>query len=315
MDSESISIDPLSHEGGGDLVLISHAHGDHLAGFKSKGVKLCTPETVRLYTTYYKGFVSQDVVLSRFFRDDEVAIQLHSSGHILGSAQFHLQHREYGSLVYTGDLNLEGTIINGPGERLECDEIVIDATFGHPHLRFPSRDRLYDEISSWVREVVKEGGTAVLYAHPIGKAQELVKLINEYLGLDPLVDNRIALVNKIYEEAGVKLSYLPLSHREAIDSLRKGGCALITSLRVRPKAISAAKPSSAIVTGWATVFSYVLFDKAFPLSAHSSFPLLLEYVKSSGAKTIYTVGYYAEEMSKYLRKQGFNSQPLARLRK
>ena len=311
MESEAISIDPTSHEGGGDLVLISHAHSDHVAGFRLRAAKLCSPQTARLYTVYYGGSIAGAVHMEPRFRDDEVEVELRDSGHVLGSSQFRIYHREHGSLVYTGDVNLEGSIISGPGEVLECDELVIDATFGDPRLRFPPREELYEEIVRWVGSVTSSGGTAILYAHPVGKAQELIKLLNEYMGVDPIIDDRVYLATKVYEEAGYRLSYVPLRAREAVKALREGGHVLITPLRVRPKPMGAARPSTAIVTGWAAVFSYSSFDRSFPLTSHSGPNLLAEYVEGSGAKTVYTVGYYAEEMSRWLRRRGFNAKPLA----
>ncbi|RLF12523.1 MAG: hypothetical protein DRJ98_00045 [Thermoprotei archaeon] len=303
LDDLSVSIDPSSSIGGGDYVLISHAHGDHVAGFRSKGSKICSSLTAELYSVCYGGRVNEATLLHlpAALKLDSLSIELKEAGHILGSAQFLLSHPEHGVLVYTGDLNVEGSIVTSPADVLNCDVLIVDATFGHPHLKFPPRERLYESIATWTQSVVNAGGTAVLYAHPLGKAQELVKVLNQYVDIEPAVHPKIAKVNEVYAKAGVKLRYIE-EDREVREALRGGG-AYIVPLRPRPSKLEAANPYKAVVTGWAAVFEYNAFDKAFPLSGHSSFPTLIEYVKQVGARRVYTLGYYAEEMANWIRKR------------
>ncbi len=311
LDELSVSIDPQSPSGGGDLILISHAHSDHVAGFRSKGVKVCSEATAELYKAQFKRSVEAKLhPLPSWTHFDDLELRLEESGHVLGSSQFQLKHPERGQLTYTGDLNVEGSILHRPPPVLECDELVVDATFGHPHLKFPPRERLYEELAKWVVKASREGCTPVLYAHPLGKAQEVIKVLNEYVGLEPLVHPKVARVCEVYVKHGVKLGFRPM---EPLRGGLDGKCeAFIAPLSPRPLKAPFKEVKNAVVTGWASVFSYAAFDKSFPLSSHSSFPELVSYVESSRTKKVYTVGYYAEEMASWLRKRrGLEAEALA----
>jgi len=303
----SISIDPQGSSDVGDIVLISHAHGDHVAGFKSQGVKVCSEATAELYRAQFKKKVEarlQQLPSALSFGDLE--IRLAEAGHVLGSSQFQLLHPERGCLVYTGDLNVDGSIIHSPPPVLSCDELVVDATFGHPLLKFPLRNGLYSEISKWVSKTIQEGYIPVLHAHPLGKAQEVIKVLNEYLGIEPVVHPRIARINQVYIKYGVDLAF------KTLNPLYEGvrGEAYIAPISPRPLPTPFSKVKNAVVTGWALVFNFSAFDKAFPLSNHSGFPSLIEYVSSSGAKKVYTIGYYAEEMASWLRRRGVAAESM-----
>lgn len=302
----SLSMDPMSMNGGGDVVLITHAHGDHVAGFRSKSIKICSSPTAELYLAYYrKDDIAGEVKLldpPSYLKLDDLRIEPKEAGHILGSNQFLLSHPSYGLLVYTGDLNVEGSIVSRPAEFLKCDELIIDTTFGHPSINFPPRERLYEEIVSWVKRVAGEGCIAMLYAYPLGKAQELVKLLNEYASIEPMVHSTIARVNKVYERTGVKLRYVMEDLCREFKDGSRGGIYILPIRCFKPD-VKLPKAYRAIFTGWAAKFSFSCFEKAFPLSSHSPYPLLMEYIAQTGARRVYTLGRYAREASKQIQKK------------
>ena len=176
LDNLSLSVDPLSKASEGDFVLISHAHSDHIAGFKINKPKLTSYLTLKLYEAQSGRRLFN--VLSTFLNSQcfslgPLDIEVYESGHILGSVQFLFKHR-CGSLAYTGDLNLEKTLVTNPGYQLECDQLIIDATYGHPEISFPNRALLYNEIADFVEALVKIGSPPAFLAYSIGKAQELI---------------------------------------------------------------------------------------------------------------------------------------------
>ena len=71
---------------------------------------------------------------------------------------------------------------------------------------------------------------------------------------------------------------------------------------------------TAVLTGWAVDqgarFKYRGVDAAFPLSDHADFPSLMRYAKQSGARQVFTVHGYADELARELKKVGIRAEPL-----
>jgi Cft2 family RNA processing exonuclease len=66
-----------------------------------------------------------------------------------------------------------------------------------------------------------------------------------------------------------------------------------------------------MATGWGLLYTFPYVDKVFCLSDHSDFYQLLDYVKQSEARTVYTVHGYEEEFAKELRRRlKINAKPL-----
>ncbi len=306
MEDRSISFDPLSADAEGDLLLISHAHGDHIGGFKSRKPKIASQITTELYEAYHQRKVSR--LLPAFFHSQRIhlgdmSVETHSAGHILGASQFLFRHRSH-SLVYTGDMNVEKTRVTEAAPHLECDELIIDSTYGHPNMIFPPREEVYEEIIDWMYAQITRGRTPTFFAYPIGKAQELIKLFNSGTELDIVADEDIVRVNDIYEKYGEKLSYISASSERGKEVLSKGDCIHITSNRKRgynhPDRNGVA---TATTTGLSMIWRFRPFDKAFPLSNHSDFNGIIHYIRDAKPRRVYTFGFFAPVLAQWLEKK------------
>ncbi|RLF98192.1 MAG: hypothetical protein DRN49_06285 [Thaumarchaeota archaeon] len=309
----TFSIDPQVREVKGDFILISHAHSDHIAGFRSSKVKLASHPTIKLYEAQTRRRLFN--VFPAFFHKQKFAlgrmeIEVHNSGHILGSVQFHLKKRA-STLTYTGDFNLEDTIVTEAAKPIECDELIIDATFGHPRIEFPPRDQVYSEILYFIESSIKSGRAPAFYAYSIGKAQELIALINREMNLKPIVDQEIQRVNRVYELYGFKFKTLSIKSKEAIEAIKSGSLPVIVSRKTSLRRLEIYGVSKAIATGLATVFPFKSYEGAFPLSNHSDFPQIVEYIERAKPKRVYTVGYFAEELAKWIElNMDLSAKPL-----
>lgn len=313
LENFSFSIDPMSRIAEGDFVLISHAHGDHISGFKSSKPKLASHITIKLYEAQtgrklndaFPAFLS-----SQRFSIGGLDIEVHDSGHVLGSSQFlFLKHSS--SLVYTGDLNLEETLVTRPARPIECDELIIDSTYGHWNLVFPSRDDVYADIVGWVESLLNSGRAPVFIAYSIGKAQELITLFNKWLGVEVLIDDRIRRVNGVYEACGFKLDCISLFSREGMEILRSNSLPAVFSSRDSFKLAEKFGFLKAIATGWTLIYPYRNFDACFPLSSHADFPQLIHYIEEANPKIVYTFGYYAKKFAWWIKRNlGFESVAL-----
>ncbi len=284
--------------------IISHAHKDHLGRVKKA---VATKETAKL--------AGLDEYKDKFM-DKDIEVRLVNAGHILGSSQIEILNGHH--IVYTGDIRLRDSILMKGADVLDPEVLIIESTFGLPHFKFPDYEVIYSEIGRWVKSNLRIGRHVVIGSYALGKAQEITKLMNE-LGETPIVTRDIWENNNKYTELGVNLgNYLLAGTDEANETARDPSVFIVPMKLAGWKAkraleLSYGRPSvSGVTTGWALVFTFKSkgVDRAFPLSDHADFHDLVEYAKSSGAKKIYTVHGYKNELARELMRQGLNAEPL-----
>lgn len=287
-------------------IFISHAHADHFIGMKSKAQKYSTFETRKIFESLYgKSVVNfNDIKLNKTIEIGKIKVTPLNAGHMLGSTQFLITLPDT-SILYTGDINYLDTLTTKKAESVECDILVMEATYGDPSYTFPDRENIYANIVQWTLNVIKKGFTPVFRSYTAGKAQELVKVFNIYTNLNVITSERISKVNKIYSESNIDLKY-----NEVGSETNRQSSVFITS---RSNDIYLEKYVRAIVTGWAIRMN-TRETAAFPLSSHADFNQLVEFVKDSKAKTVYSFTGFTDLFSNHLRKRlGIKSIPLPQI--
>ncbi len=261
--------------GEGDLPFLSHAHSDHLSGLSRKKSIIASKETLELAELNANIELPQN-------------IKLLDSGHILGSKQLFLE--ECGkSMVYTGDLRTRDSILFKGAEIKACDRIIIDATYADPFYKFPPYFEVYEELSKWVRE--NQNKNMIIGCYDLGKAQELIRILNEYVGVAPIVNEKTERFSKVYEKFGIKLDRLVVGSEEAEEQMKKGFVALLSmrhAKRYFAHRLAEAferETLSAVATGWVMRYRYDT-DKAFPLSDHADFYDIKNYIEQTGANDV-----------------------------
>jgi len=279
------------------LVCISHGHSDHAK--RHDATTLMTQATMDI-----TGIAGEPIEYGHELH----GITAHNAGHVLGSAQF-----QAGGMVYTGDLLTDNPLLGG-AEPIECDDLVIEATFGLPEFVFRPREEIIADISAWVRANHEAGRTVVLGGYPLGKSQELTKIVTD-AGYTPLVHPDIARINTIYENNGVRLGkWIATDSPEAHELSRSAFVAVMPFRRVNAELIqslerqSGAKTVAALATGWAVRNG--LGIKAFPLSDHADFPHLIDYVERACPKRVHTVHGFANEFARQLQRRGWKASQL-----
>lgn len=287
-------------------VLISHAHADHTTGFTSRSDKYSTIETKRMFEELrgirVKGF--HPIRIGETVQIGELKVKALNSGHMLGSAQFLIETPEK-TILYTGDINYVDTLTTEAADTVKCDTLIIEGTYGDPAYRFPPRETVYSKIVKWAVKAVKKNRTPILHVYAAGKAQEAVRLFNEYTILPVAVDDRVDLVNKVFNEhknGESRLRYLKLK-----DGGETGVHVEVTS---KPYG-SVSRPDAALgrATGWALTDR--LSDGCFPLSSHADFYQLLEFIEACSAKEVYVFTGFTESFANYIkRKVKVKAKPL-----
>jgi metallo-beta-lactamase family protein len=104
----------------------------------------------------------------------EVSANLLRAGHIVGSASVRLQLPET-SICFSGDVGRPNDPIMSPPAPLRAsDYLVVESTYGDR--RHPNESALV-ELASIVRETIARGGSLVVPAFAVGRAQHLMHLL------------------------------------------------------------------------------------------------------------------------------------------
>jgi len=290
-------------------IFITHAHADHTDGFRSGAKKYATPETMAIYEKLNHKRLD-DVVpvkLNQVAKVGNVTVTPINAGHMLGSVQFLVETPEK-RVLYTGDINCIDTLTTDAAHVAECDELIMEATYGDPFYVFPNRHRIYARIVEWAAAQARKGKSPVFQVYAAGKAQEIVKLFNIYTTLPVMTNPSVSEVNDAHAEFGVRLDYENVS-REGQGS--RGAHVFVTTYR--DSLASTEKSARALATGWALKMASRGLA-SFPLSSHADFRQLVQYVRAARAKRVYIYTGYIDVFANYLgRKLGVDARSLPAL--
>jgi putative mRNA 3-end processing factor len=263
---------------------VSHAHTDHIARHE---LALATPGTACLY---HHRLGPRHRILEMQYREpiDFGGLRLTAlpAGHCLGSAML-LADDGRRSLLYTGDFKLDASATAEAAELPHADILVMESTFGRPQYRLPPREMVVARLLEIVFAALADGMTPVVHAYPLGKSQEVTKLLTSS-GV-PVLQHRVVYeVSRIYELCGVNLGDFSLYDGQPLE-----GHAVITLPRSARefRLPRLGKTVSIAVTGWAKdqATKYRLgVDYALPLSDHADYDQLVETVRRTARSFLHT---------------------------
>ncbi len=213
-----------------DGVIITHAHMDH-SGYLPhiytvgcKGKTYATKPTIELTNVLLNDYMrlskpknvtkeglaklNKSLTIKEFkeeFRIKDLTITLIPAGHILGAAIVKVSDGRH-TLVYTGDINLSRTrLLSGADlKSLSADTLIIESTYGAQNDIFkPEHDTIRDFVAS-IRDTIKRGGKVVVPSFAVGRAQEVLFVIDDYMSSGAIpkvpiyIDGMIQKVMKIH---------------------------------------------------------------------------------------------------------------------
>jgi len=296
-----------------DLAVVSHAHDDHIARHDAV---ICTEATWRVLV-HRTGRRRRDGrrlgvrMLSYGEETDHgsATISLHPAGHVLGSAQVLVRHRGV-RVLYSGDIKLRTPLTAQPLEHVAADVLIVESTFGVPRFRFPPAETVVSAICDFCVDTLARGGIPVLFGYTFGKGQELLAAL---AGAELPVTLHPALyaTTEIYRTLGVAL---PEARCFNVIAPPCGVVIWPPQIRWDSALRHLPRVRMAMISGWAVepdAARWMGCDAAFPLSDHADFDDLCTYVERSGARQVYTVFGFAEELARELRRRGRVAHPLA----
>jgi putative mRNA 3-end processing factor len=291
--SGAIVLDKVVCDGylpGHKIRVITHVHSDHLLGLeesiRDSDLICATPATKDLLEVM-KGLYPPQIITPNYktpFSYAEDTITLFRSEHILGAAQVLVETQRGDKYFYSSDFVYEKT------QAVECDILVLDATYGHPSYIRPPFNKVKDELIKMVRSELENKNVIIIFGF-YGKLQEAMSLLHEAKIEVPFINPpKVYSVSKVYEKYDIPLG-------DFYSSLSEMGRNIIKLHQYigfyhpsfRPRVY---ENSTCInLTGWQFEVPYKKIgprEYVVSFSGHSDFNQLIDYVKECNPKLVIT---------------------------
>lgn len=289
------------------FAVVSHAHGDHVA---NHDCYLATPETIALIRVRNGNAMAdrgKALAYGEVYHGAGYQLRLYPAGHVLGSAMVHLTDDSGETFLYTGDFKTRKGLVAEAIEIPHADTLVMETTFGRPEYVFPRFEASCQQIYQFCDRATAEGRTPVLLAYSLGKAQEVLKVLEGH-DQPVMVHKTIAPLNQVYTAFGVEMP-----PTRPLDFLNMQDCIV-----VMPPAVLKKLPRRdclvAMVSGWgmngSAKYRYGV-DEVIPLSDHADYPELLDFVEAVAPQTVYTTHGYEADFAATLRARGYSAWSLS----
>ena len=152
------------------------------------------------------------------------SVTLSSAGHILGAASVRVEHHAT-SILFSGDLGRsDDTLIGPPDPPQPADFVVVESTYG---------DRLHgkldprDVLAQAVIEAARAGGSVIIPAFAVARAQLLIYLLHQLRSAGRIPDIPVILdtpmgvrANEIFLRHAIELAIPAAAFREALATTR-----------------------------------------------------------------------------------------------
>ena len=291
-----------------DLCFVSHARTGR---FPPHRKVLCTQATARLAA----GRLAQaDLLVSPYshaFTLGGLSIELFPSGHMLGAASIQVR-RQGRTVVYAGDVNLPGSRTAERAQVRPCDVLVVGCPYGDPDLALPPPAEAEAALLRWVSRALEEGVTPVILADRLGKAQDVLHLLAE-AGVPVRAHRSIHEATAVYGEFG---RAFPGVRRFRGTPSRDEALVWPILLRSSPSIGRMRRPlRMAVCTGRAVFEAAELkrrhrVQEAFPLSCHSGYEALREYIRATNPDRVLLHRGRVQACAEALRRDGVDARPL-----
>jgi len=239
-----------------DAVVISHAHLDHcgflpfLYKYGYDGPVYCSAPTSNLMTLLqldYLDVLNKQGIMAPYDQKDvretvlhtiplrygavtdiapDIRLTLHNSGHILGSSLTHLHIGEgLHNVVYTSDYKYAPTMLLEPAVSMfpRVETIITESTYGSPGDLMPSRLEAEEGLASVINETLDRGGKVLIPVPAVGRAQEIMLIIDGYMRRGMLKEAPVFIEGMISEATAIHTAYPEYLAREVRNSILHEG--------------------------------------------------------------------------------------------
>ena len=222
-----------------DAVIISHAHIDHqgflptLFKFGYKGPIYCTEPTLPLMNLLqmdsvkisksngtYLPYESRDVneVIKHCITlpygkptdiSPDITISLNNAGHIMGSATVHLNISGAHNILYSGDYKYARTQLLDSALSIypRVETLITESTYGNTTDIMPDQTVVYRNFTETINRTLIEGGKVLIPVPAVGRAQEIMLVIDNEMREGRLIECPIYIEGMISEASAIHMSY------------------------------------------------------------------------------------------------------------
>ncbi len=251
------------------------------------GQLIATPQTLQLLDKPNEQAASKLAVpFGQPFTLGTQRIELFASGHAYGAASLLVRSGE-SSVIYAGAVAPRSKGLGGAMDQRSADVLVVSAAYGQSHFVFEDQDVLSQQIVKRCHQITEEGGVSVLLVDGIGKALDTTKLFEgtelalsthrSFHELSTVANKAGASLpmakrwNSKGTEGRVVLWPLDKCKKLALDELPKKSRVLLVSGR----ALDAESVAAAAA------------NEGYAWSNQADHPALVQYIKDSGAKSVF----------------------------
>lgn len=237
-----------------DAIIISHAHIDHqgflptLFKYGYNGPVYCTEPTLPLmsllqmdsvkvaqnngsYCSYetrdINEVIKHTIPLSYGKPTDispDITITMNNAGHIMGSATVHMNISGSHNILYSGDYKfaktqlLDSAIANYP----RVETLITESTYGGSSDVMPDQSTVYSNFTESVNKTLTTGGKVLIPVPAVGRAQEIMLVIDKEMREGRLVESPIYIEGMISEASAIHMSYAHYLGQDVRRSVSQG---------------------------------------------------------------------------------------------
>ncbi len=234
IDTDEFDIDKL------DAVIISHAHLDHcgfipfLYKYGYDGPVYCSEPTAVLMTLLQLDYLDifgkegghppydqkdvREVVMHTIpvkygvVTDvaPDIKLTLHNAGHIIGSSIVHLHIGEgLTNVIFTGDFKFGRTMLLEPAACSfpRAETLIMESTYGGPDDVMSDRETVEGKLARIVNETAEKGGKVLIPTLAVGRAQEIMLVLNAYMKNKQIKELPIFIEGMISEATAIHTAY------------------------------------------------------------------------------------------------------------
>ncbi len=288
--------------------LVTHAHSDHVCN--TPQTTYTTKETIDLLNGRIEKnkFNFKELKYNKpIMITDNISLTTLNAGHILGSSMFYFENKQE-SVLYTGDFNSKPSLLLKSAKPINADILILETTFGRPEFKFKERSLVYSELAEKISKDIKQNRFVILGGYSLGKNQELIAFVNQYLNETPLVDKETYKCSEIYNQNTHKLSFKLLDHNIYSSNILIMPISLVNrnmlnSLRLQLGRIV----SSYVMSGW----NFTRGSNLINISDHCDYNSLLDFVNEVNPKKVYTMHGFSKDFAKSIQdKLGVSAKPI-----
>ncbi len=208
-----------------DAIFVSHAHLDHVGYLPHlfsqgyRGLVYATKPTMELAKVNISDYMRisnprsvtkeglnrlqksfKVIEFGENVRIKDLNVKFIHSGHIVGSSMVSVSDNRT-TLLYSGDINMSRTkLLEGADiKNLSAKALIIESTYGGKKDVFPKEGVTAQRIMKSIKETISLGGKVIIPSFAVGRAQEVLLMLDDYVnsGLLPKVPIYVdGMINK-----------------------------------------------------------------------------------------------------------------------